>query len=117
MLIQVNTDANIEGGEKFVRYVEGEMDRLLSRFRDNLSRLDIHLSDENGAKQGPIDKRCLLEAHRSGHPAVVVSHEAATLEEAWTGAAKKLLHVLESNLGRNEDHKGGASIRTGEPAV
>jgi hypothetical protein len=117
MLIQVNTDTNIEGGDKFVAYVEAEMDRLLSRFRDHLSRLEIHLSDENGGKPGANDKRCILEARRSGHSALVVRHDGATLEEAWTGAAKKLVHALESDLGRDADHKGAASIRTGEPAA
>ncbi|MDR3527632.1 MAG: HPF/RaiA family ribosome-associated protein [Rhizomicrobium sp.] len=114
MLIQVNTDTNIEGSEKFVHYVEAELNRLLSRFRDGLSRLEIHLSDENGGKPGANDKRCILEARRSSHSALVVRHDGATLQEAWTGAAKKLVHALESDLGRDTDHKGRASIRTEE---
>jgi len=117
MLIQVNTDANIESGEKFVHYVETEMDRLLNRFRDHLSRIEIHLSDENGSKPGAKDKRCVLEARRSGHSSVVVRHDGTSLEEAWSGAAKKLLHVMESDFGRETEHKGAASIRMDEPAA
>ncbi len=112
MLIQVTTDGNIEGGEKFDRYVEAEAGRLLSRFRDQITRLEIHLSDENAGKPGNTDKRCLMEARPAGHQPVAVSHESATLEDAWTGAAKKLLRLLESILGRESDRKGGASIRT-----
>ena len=110
MLIQVNTDGNIEGGEKFLRYVEAELSRLLSRFADHLTRLDVHLSDENGAKTGLADKRCLLEARPEGRRPVIVSHDAATVENAWTGATKKLERLLEADQGRIDDHRAGASI-------
>jgi ribosome-associated translation inhibitor RaiA len=114
MLIQVNTDDNIAGGEKFSRYVETEIARLLSRFSDQLTRIEIHLSDENAAKSGGADKRCLMEARPTSHQPVSVTHDATTLEDAFTGAAKKLLRLLESDLGRKTDHKGGASIRTAD---
>jgi ribosome-associated translation inhibitor RaiA len=112
MLIQVNTDDNIEGREKLVRYVEVEVSRILSRFSDQITRAEVHLSDETGDKPGNADKRCLMEARLAGRPPVAVSHEGATLEDAWIGAAKKLLRLLESTLGRVNDRKGGASIRT-----
>ena len=112
MLIQVSTDDNIEGREKLVRYVEAEVGRVLSRFADHITRLEIHLSDENGDKPGSTDKRCVMEARPAGHPPVAVSHEGATLEDAWTGAAKKMLRLLESASGRASDRKGGTSIRT-----
>ena len=111
MLIQVDTDDNIEGREKLVRYVEAEVSRILSRFSDQITRVEIHLSDENADKPGNTDKRCLMEARPAGRPPVAVSHEGATLEDAWTGAAKKMLRLLESTLGRVGDRKGGASIR------
>lgn len=109
MLIQVSTDGNIESGEKFIRYVEADLRRLLSRFADHLTRLDVHLSDENGAKSGTADKRCLLEARPEGRQPVIVSDNAASLEDAWTSAAKKLVRLLEADLGRIEDHRAGAS--------
>jgi hypothetical protein len=112
MLIQVNTDGNVDGREKLVRYVEAEVGSILSRFADHITRLEIHLSDENADKPGNTDKRCLMEARPAGRPPVAVSHEGATLEDAWTGAAKKLARLLETTLGRAGDRKGGASIRT-----
>lgn len=116
MQIQVNTDDNIEGRESLVRYVEAEVGNILSRFKDQVTRVEIHLSDENAAKPGTSDKRCLMEARPAGRPPVAVSHEAASLEDAWTGAAKKMLRLLESTLGRVSDRKGGASIRTDDIA-
>ncbi len=112
MLIQVSTDDNIEGGEKFVRDIEAEVGRILSRFAEHITRLEIHLSDENGDKPGSTDKRCLMEARPTGRPPVAVSQEGATLEDAWTGAAKKMQRLLESTFGRANDRKGAASTRT-----
>ena len=112
MQILVNTDDNIEGRENLIRYVETEVGHVLSRFADHVTRVEIHLSDKNADKPGNADKRCLMEARPAGRPPVAVSHDAASLEDAWTGAAKKMLRLLESTLGKVSDRKGGASIRT-----
>tara|TARA_R110002074_G_scaffold9350_2_gene36988 strand:+ start:230 stop:409 length:180 start_codon:yes stop_codon:yes gene_type:complete len=42
---------------------------------------------------------------------VTVSDDAATLQIAFDGAAKKMAHLLETTLGQLHHHKGGASIR------
>jgi hypothetical protein len=42
---------------------------------------------------------------------VAVTHLAATIDGAVSGAAGKLRNALESTLGRRLDHKGSASIR------
>jgi hypothetical protein len=109
--IQVNTDDNIEGQDELARQVEAEVSVTLSRFRDQITRVEIHLSDENAGRSGGLDKRCLMEARPAGRQPIAVSHEGATLEEAYSGAAKKVRSALESTLGRTSDHKGGASIR------
>ncbi len=112
MQIQVNTDANIKGRDDLVRQIEAEINTALNQFSDQITRIEVHLSDENAGKSGSADKRCLMEARPAGHQPIAVSHEGATLEEAYSGAAKKLRSSLESTLGRASDHKGGASIRT-----
>jgi ribosome-associated translation inhibitor RaiA len=112
MQIQVNTDDNVEGREELARRVEAEVISALSRFSGHITRVEVHLSDENADKGGINDKRCLMEARPTGRKPLAVSHQGATLEEAFTGAAKKLQAALESTLGRSNDHKGGASIRT-----
>ena len=42
---------------------------------------------------------------------MAVTHQAATLEEACGGVAKKLRNLLESTFGRLGGIKGAASIR------
>jgi ribosome-associated translation inhibitor RaiA len=112
MQIQVNTDDNVEGRDELARRVEAEINNTLGRFSEQITRIEVHLSDENAGKSGGADKRCLMEARLAGRQPEAVSHQGATLEEAFSGAAKKLRRSLESTLGRLSDQKGGASIRT-----
>jgi ribosome-associated translation inhibitor RaiA len=69
-------------------------------FAAQITRVEVHLSDENSDKGGDNDKRCLLEARLAGLRPVVVSHRAATLQQAIDGAAEKLERSIESTLGR-----------------
>lgn len=67
MQIQTNTDRNISRHEALAQNVEEILERLLGRFSDQITRVEAHLSDENGAtKSGVADKRCLLEVRLAG---------------------------------------------------
>ena len=111
MQVQIHTGAGVEGREGLVRRVEAEVAAALGRFADRLTRVEVHLGDENAGKSGAADKRCTMEARPAGQQPVAVTHEAATLEEACDGAAEKLGNLLESRFGRLDDRKGAASIR------
>lgn len=100
MHIQVNTDNNIEGREELATRVEAVVEKALSRFSDQITRVEVHLSDENSHKGGQNDKRCLMEARLEGRQPTAVTHQAATLGQAIDGAADKLKTVIESTLGR-----------------
>lgn len=105
MQIQVNTDANISGDEALTRSVEEILERVLGRFAEQITRLEVHLSDENSAsKSGVIDKRCLLEARLAGREPTSVSDVALTIEQAATGAAHKMARLLDSELGKLGKH-------------
>lgn len=112
MQIQVNTDANIQGREDLVSYVEAEIANSLDRFSGQITRIEVHLSDSNAGKSGASDKRCMIEVRLAGRKPEAVSDEADTLKAALSGAIKKLKRFLESTLGRLDDRKGGASIRS-----
>jgi hypothetical protein len=77
--IQVNTDDNIAGRETLAARVQEDVRQGLSRFADQVTRIEVHLSDENAAKPGDSDKRCLMEARPAGQKPVAVTHMAATL--------------------------------------
>ena len=105
MQIQINTDGNIEGHEQLAQQVEAVVRDGLQRFTAKLTRVEVHLSDENSDKKsGAADKRCLLEARLAGLQPIAVSHEAATIEQAVDAALEKLTHLLEGTLGRLSNH-------------
>ncbi len=113
MQIQVNTDRNIEGHEALTAQVSRVVESTLSRISDHITRVEVHLSDENSDKKsGDNNMRCLMEARLQGRQPVAVTHQAATLDQAVDGAADKLIRLIESTLGRLHDHKGR---RTGLP--
>ncbi len=103
MKIQVNTDNTVEGHEELSRETEAIVESGLARFGDQVTRVEVHLSDVNAAKHGVDDKRCLLEARLAGLQPQVVSHQAESLHSATTGATRKLVRALESTMGRLRD--------------
>jgi ribosome-associated translation inhibitor RaiA len=85
------------------------MEGTVGRFGDQITRVKVHLSDVNSHQGGDDDKRCRLEARLAGLEPMAVSHQAATLQQAIDGAAKKLERALESTLGRLGNKKGRTS--------
>jgi ribosome-associated translation inhibitor RaiA len=105
MHIQINTDSNIEGREELTSHVKGVVEGALSRFSDRITRVEVHLSDQNSDKSGQDDKRCMMEARLEGRQPTAVTHQAASLDDAVDGAADKLKRSLESTLERLKDDR------------
>src|SRR5262245_20178928 len=106
MLIHVTTDNHIQGRERLVGEVEESLQASLRRFSPQLTRIEVHLSDENGKKPGDDDKKCTLEARLAGLQPVAVSGNGANLDQAVESALDKLVHALDHKLGRLSDRKG-----------
>lgn len=109
--VLVNTDDNVSGADPKAQRIRDAVLRSLSRFSGRLTRVEVFLTDVNASKSGPGDKRCSMEARPSGSGPVAASHTASTVDEAVSGAAGKLGRLLDTQLGRRRDHKGGDSIR------
>ncbi len=115
MKIQVNTDRHVEGSEALVQMVEAEVQSALERFEDRLTRVEVHLSDENGENDGGgADKRCLLEARPEGMQPVVATETADTVEQALLSATQKMQNLLNSKFGRIDGRDADATIRQNE---
>jgi len=105
MQIQVNTDKNIEGHEELTAQVEATVAKSMSHFSAHITRVEVHLSDENSHKNGQSDKRCMMEARVEGRQPTAVTCEASTVAQAVAGAADKLKHSLEHTLNRLHEHR------------
>ncbi len=101
MNIQINTDNHIQGSEERTRQVESVVESALGRFGDRITRVEVHLSDENSSQKTHGDAmRCRMEARPAARKPVSVNADGATLEQAAIGAAKKLENLLDSTFGR-----------------
>lgn len=100
MQVLVNTDNHINGREALTTKVEASVENSLRHLQSHITRVEVHLSDENGHKGGGDDKRCVMEARIEGHQPVAVSHSSDSLNQAVDGAAKKMKASLTSTLGK-----------------
>jgi len=112
MLVQVNTDNHVTGDDELADRVAADVQRTLKRFSTQITRVEVHINDENGDKAGATDKRCLLEARVKGLDPVAVSHHAPSVSEAVKGATEKLVRSLDRTLARLRHPKGRDPFET-----
>jgi ribosome-associated translation inhibitor RaiA len=103
MQIQINTGRHIEGQERLSNWAGGVVEQALSRVGDHITRVEVHLSDENGHRSGQHDQQCVMEARLEGHQPIAVTHQAATMDQAVNGAAEKLTSAIKTIIGRQRD--------------
>ncbi len=104
MQIQINTDKNIESSERLIEHFTETLNSTLGRFDEQITRLEVHLSDDNGPKGGTEDKKCVLEARLKGLNPIAVTSHADTLHKAVKAASEKLIHSMEKAIGHKQTH-------------
>jgi hypothetical protein len=115
MQVQVNTGNGVQNKESLERWATEFLNDELARFRQELTRVEVQLTDDNRGKGGSDDMRCMLEARLTGHEPVAVNHHAATMDEAMRGATGKLVRAIEHILGKlDRQHRDRESIRKSE---
>ncbi len=112
MQVQVSSDSKIQGGESLADWARTETLDKLRRFGEQITRVDVYLSDAGASHGGTPDRRCTLEARPAGRPPLAVSHDAVKLADAVHGALDKLTRKLDTTLGRQRDAHGRESIRS-----
>ena len=105
MKIQINTDKTISGSENQEDYFTSLITEKLNRFQSHISRIEVHLSDENGKKEGHDDIQCILEARIEGRDPIAVTCEADTVKNAVSGAIDKVKISLETILERMKNRE------------
>jgi ribosome-associated translation inhibitor RaiA len=103
MQIQFNTDNNVAGNEELIASSTTLISEELRRFSQQITRVEVHLSDVDGKKKGFNDLRCMVEARLAGMKPIAVTDYASTHEQAIIGAINKLKTTLEKVTGRLKD--------------
>jgi hypothetical protein len=104
MKIQFNTDKNIESHERLEKFFGAELEKDLARFDDKVTRIEVHLGDENGLKGGVNDKRCMIEARPAKSQPLAVTAHADSIEKAFYLAAEKIKKVLTTTFDKQITH-------------
>lgn len=104
MNIQINSDNNITGTEELSSFIDSTVKETLKRFENYITRVEVHLNDENSHKSGINDKRCMLEARLEGMQPIAVTAHGDTIQDALKGALGKLKSSLETTLGKLQNH-------------
>lgn len=103
MKIQINTDNHITGREELTEQAQATVESTLGHLAEHITRVEVHLSDENSDTGWGHDKRCLMEARLEGSRPIAVSDEAESIGQAIDGAAEKLKKSINHTLGRLHD--------------
>lgn len=106
MKVQLNTDNHIQGSESMAERVDAIATQYLERFDNDLTRLEVHLSDENGAKHGSDDKHCAIEARPRNMQPIGVTHSDESVEKALRGAFIKMRDRLDAIMTKKREHAG-----------
>ncbi len=119
MQIQINTGRGIDNKESLERWATQYLEDTLARYRHDITRVEVQLSDEvgtsGGGGKGVADKRCTLEARLANHQPVAATHHAENQDMAMRGAADKLHHAIEHTLGKLDRKRDRETIRREVP--
>ena len=110
MQVKVIGDNHVRGSADLAREIESSAEAALKRFGKQITRIEVHLADENSHKRGDNDKQCTVEAHVAGLTAVAATGNGGTLNQAVAGALDKLVAQLEHKLGRLGERKGRTAM-------
>lgn len=102
MQIQINF-GDVQSSATLNERVNSELESTLKLFKDRITRVEVHLRDDNGPKSG-VDKRCLLEARLAGLDPLAVESRGSDLYAAITDAAKKLERAIRHKVERHDEH-------------
>ena len=64
----------------------------------------MHVSDENGNKSTPNDKKCVIEARVEKKQPFAVTATADSPEKAFFEALEKMQRVLDTTLDKIKEH-------------
>ncbi|TCD02058.1 HPF/RaiA family ribosome-associated protein [Erythrobacteraceae bacterium CFH 75059] len=107
MDFQFNTDSSVMGTENVAERIETQLRERLARFADRLTRLEVHVVDENASRGGADDKKCTIEARPRGGAPVAVTATAGDVDSAARQAGAKLVSLLDSHFGKADRHPRG----------
>lgn len=98
MQININSDRHVQVNQQTVEQWRTDIEEALERFSDWITRVEVHVTDQNSlAKGGADDIRCVMEARPAGKQPVSIDVRAESAEHAiqeGTGKLKRRLAAI-----------------------
>ncbi|MEM9882887.1 MAG: HPF/RaiA family ribosome-associated protein [Planctomycetota bacterium] len=99
MKVQINA-GDIQSSPALLRQAEDAVLAALRHVTDRVTRVEVHLRDDNANKSSADDKRCTMEARIAGQPPIAVDHSSDDLYRSIGEAAGKLGRAVNTRLGK-----------------
>ncbi len=119
MQITLHADTHTDGSQRTAEHLKNVTEEALGRFGERITRVEAHLSDDNGqARTGEDQIHCTLEARLVGLEPVVVSEHAANAHQAMEGALRRLKRAVGKAIAKHDprSHRASASEAASEAA-
>jgi hypothetical protein len=114
MKVQVNASNDVHNKDSLESWADDYLNERLARFGQDLTSIEVQLTDENHATRGgDADKRCMMEARISGRAPVAVTAFGPDQNLAFRAAGEKLEHALDHAFGKldRREHRVRDTIR------
>jgi putative sigma-54 modulation protein len=103
MQIQIHTNG-VQNSAALNERALHSIESAMKVWRDQVTRVEVHLHDDNGPKSGR-DKRCVLEIRLAGLQPMAVEAANEDLYKAIDEAAGKAERAVRHKLERHDAHK------------
>lgn len=102
MLLQINF-GDVEYSAATESWAEERVRKQLGYLSDRLTRVEVHLRDDNSAaKSSHDDKRCVMEARIAGRRPLAVDHSGEDLHKVIDETAGKLARAVKNDIERSQ---------------
>ncbi|BAM04840.1 HPF/RaiA family ribosome-associated protein [Phycisphaera mikurensis] len=99
MQIQINF-GDVDASDALKTRVNEQVEKAMARVSHGITRVEVHLRDDNAGKHGNDDKRAVMEARPEGHRPITVDSKGEDLYKVIDEAAAKLGRAVKSHLDR-----------------
>lgn len=103
MLIQFRSN-NIPVSQEMEEKLSGFINKSLKRFTDQITRVEVHLEDENSQKGGKDDKRCSIEVRPDNLEPIIVTSKSDNIIKSVRESADKAKASLDRAYDRLKEH-------------
>ncbi len=112
MKILVRSDSTLHISQDYQEKIKEMVSERLSRYKNRITNVSVHVKDENGEKVGADDKHCFVEVRlvTQSHP-ITSNHESESFDKSVDLSLKKMRQILTEHFDRKRDIQKKKSLK------